>query len=156
MKKPRYYRQERVSLWRAAYWCYLGLFKPEKFLQLTSSQPALSRTEIRPEEPAKYAVRRALVQSLLWVVTSVLIGFAGGRLLLYWFGCAPPVGTLAIGSVGAGILLWATLFVRGWHILTMDVGRSPAELVDAWLFRCLYCVGTAVIIVSLSWQQCSA
>jgi hypothetical protein len=57
------------------------------------------------------------------------------------------VGVLQV--VGAAILLWATLFVRGWDIQTMG-GVSLTERVNQWIYRLLYCLGTTVIVVSLA------
>jgi hypothetical protein len=47
------------------------------------------------------------------------------------------------------LLLWGTLFVRGWDIQTIG-GVTLVERVNHWIYRTLYCLGTAVFIFSLS------
>lgn len=59
-------------------------------------------------------------------------------------------GVLARGLqiFGATIVLWATLFVRGWEIQTIG-GITLTERVNRWIYRLLYCSGTAAIVASL-------
>ena len=45
-------------------------------------------------------------------------------------------------------MLWGTLFVRGWEIQTYS-GVTLVERVNRWLYRALYCSGTALIVASL-------
>ena len=50
---------------------------------------------------------------------------------------------------GATVLLGATLFVRGWDIQSWG-GVTLTERVNRWIYRFLYCLGTAVIVASLA------
>ena len=60
----------------------------------------------------------------------------------------PIVSFLQIG--GACLLLWGTLFVRGWDIQTyFDV--TLTERFNRWIYRTLCLVGTSLIICSLVW-----
>lgn len=47
---------------------------------------------------------------------------------------------------GAGILMWATFAIRGWEIQSID-GNTLGERVNQWIFRTLFIIGTAVVIV---------
>jgi hypothetical protein len=41
------------------------------------------------------------------------------------------------------------LFVRGWDIQTLG-GVTLTERVNRWIYRLLYCLGTAAIVTSLT------
>jgi len=62
-----------------------------------------------------------------------------------------PSGALITASqvFGAGLLLSGTLFVRGWEIQSWS-GVTLTERVNQWIYRFLYCTGTAVLIWSLA------
>ena len=77
--------------------------------------------------------------------TAVLIGKALGML-----GVDPNGKTPFVLQVAAAILLlWGTLFVGGWDIQSWG-GVTLTERVNRWLFRFMYCIGTAAVVVSLS------
>jgi len=94
-------------------------------------------------------VTRALWESLVLVLCSIAAGYLAGKVLgVMTHGVAPALaGWLQI--VGGAILLWATLFVRGWDIQSYG-GVTLTERVNRWVYRSLYCVGTAVIVASLA------
>ena len=52
--------------------------------------------------------------------------------------------------VAAGILLWATLFLRGWDIQSIG-GVTLTERVNQWWFRTAYWTGTAMLAASMMW-----
>jgi hypothetical protein len=85
----------------------------------------------------------------VWVLCSIAAGFLAGKLLGTVTGVAISglVGTLQI--TGATMLLWATLFVRGWDIQSWG-GVTLTERVNRWIYRVLYCLGTAAIVASLA------
>jgi hypothetical protein len=62
------------------------------------------------------------------------------------------IGFLQIA--GTGLLLWATLFVRGWEIQSWG-GNTLGERVNRWLYRALSFVGTLILVFALSLPQCS-
>jgi hypothetical protein len=80
------------------------VFRPEK---LELDEPEVERLEV---------VRRALVNSAGVVFVAVLLGWLIGSLLGDIFGCTTKGITNGLQIVGAGVLLWGTLFVRGWEI----------------------------------------
>lgn len=67
-------------------------------------------------------------------------------------GCSTPKLIAWLQIAGTCLLLWGTLFVRGWNIQTYG-GVTLTERVNQWLYRTLYCVGTAVLVSSLAWPQ---
>jgi hypothetical protein len=69
--------------------------------------------------------------------------------------CSTPQTVVWLQIVGAGLLLWGTLFVRGWEIQTYS-GVVFTERVNQWLYRFLYCTGTSVIVYSLAFLPCRA
>ncbi|MCB2071684.1 MAG: hypothetical protein KDF67_19690, partial [Ottowia sp.] len=100
-----------------------------------------------------HVVRRAFFQSLLLVLLSGSVGFVWGIGMHHLGRCATPPTVAWIQIVGAGMLLWGTLFVRGWEIETWS-GVSLTERVNQWLYRTLCCVGTALVVYSLAFPAC--
>lgn len=136
--------------------CVLFLFAPARFLEL-ETQDTVDRdsrpTQAQPPDARLRIIRRALIQSLLLVVGSGVAGAGFGLLLGRAFGCASGNAIAWSQAIAAGLLLWGTLFVRGWEIGTW-CGVTYTERVNQWLYRALYCVGTAALVMSLVWPQC--
>jgi drug/metabolite transporter (DMT)-like permease len=97
-------------------------------------------------------VSRAFWMSLVLVLVSALIGAAAGMVCGRVLGAASPRAISWLQIVGASMLLWGTLFVRGWEIQTYK-GQTLVERVNRWIYRALYCVGTAMLVSSLTWPQ---
>ena len=74
----------------------------------------------------------------------VFIGISGG----YIFGSASPKCISILQGTGTCILLWGTLFVRGYEITT-NKGQSFIEKVNQLIYRTLYCIGTVVLVSSV-------
>lgn len=153
--KPRYYQVTSVSFLRAAYLCALAVLAPARLAELNDADAKILAPTLDGaiSEPSAFVIRRAFWSSLVSVLASVLAGFLVGRVVSSVLGCAPLAAILVLGSAGAGILLWGTLYVRGWQVQTFK-GLSLNERVNAWLFRGMYCIGTAVVVWSISWPQC--
>ncbi len=94
-------------------------------------------------------IRRNLLTSFCIVAISMLAGFVAGRLYIELVGTATVFNAELLQYVGIGILLWATLGKLGWSIQTMDGGTVP-ELVNEWIFRALYVVGSFALALSAS------
>jgi hypothetical protein len=127
---------------RAAWLCCTAVFWPEK---LELGEPEAERLE---------PVRRALVNSAGVVFVAVLLGWLIGSLLGDIFGCTTKGITNGLQIVGAGVLLWGTLFVRGWEIQSFG-GETLPERVNRWIFRGLSFSGTAVFFCAIFWPQCA-
>ena len=80
---------------------------------------------------------------------SITIGYFAGRLTAVICGAPPHVVITAVQVLGAALLLWGTLFVRGWEIQSF-AGVTLSERVNQWLYRFLYCAGTIVVVWSLA------
>ena len=147
-------RPTPVSIGRAVWLCLLLLFAPRRFAQAEQEDNAVRENFTSPSEdfhPSK-VVRRAFFASLALVVVSGTFGYfigTGATSIV----CATSGGIAWLQIIGACMLLWGTLFVRGWEIQTYS-GVVLTERVNQWLYRFLYCVGTAVLVGSLAWQQC--
>jgi hypothetical protein len=102
-----------------------------------------------PEEPRGIKVTRGLWASLAWVVGSVASGYLIGKALGAVSGPQPTRLVAALQVFGAMVLLWATLFVRGWEIQSWG-GVTLTERVNRWIYRLLYCIGTAAIVASMA------
>jgi hypothetical protein len=145
-----------IKFFRAIQLCLLLLFAPTKFeaeekaynLELNSVSD-----KANPNCSSSSIVRHAFFYSALVVAVSGSVGYLFG-LILGVFSCATPKLIAWFQVVGACLLLWGTLFVRGWEIQSYG-GINLTERINQWLYRSLYCVGTAILICSLAWPQCS-
>jgi hypothetical protein len=136
--------------------CWLLIFTPKRFLdvQAEDTQARNAYLERIDEEPRAYIVRRAFLYSLLLVLTSGVLGYGVGVGLGLWFTCASSTYIMWLQIAGASLLLWGTLFIRGWEIQTY-AGVTFTERVNQWIYRFLYFVGTATIVCSLAWSPCT-
>lgn len=148
-------RPTPVGFLRAAHLCLLLVFSPARFIKAEEADRKARNNYIEsvPSVNRAYVIRRAFFESLLLVLASGTAGYLGGRLMNSVGRCATP-GTVAwLQIVGACILLWGTLFVRGWEVQSHS-GVLPSERVNQWLYRFLYCIGTAVVVYSVSFSAC--
>jgi hypothetical protein len=140
-----------VSLATAIWLCLLAVFAPDRFKKWEEADTAvLEKKPNAPDIGRVHIVRRALLGSLGLVLLSSLIGYVVGWSLTAAgiFACKGTVSSLQV--LGAAILLWATLAVRGWDIQTF-ASVTLSERVNQWIYRFLYCLGTATIVLSISW-----
>lgn len=150
-------RPTPIGWFRAAKISLLLLFAPSKFIEAEEQDIAERNGYVGGNKPPHraYIVRRAFLTSMLLVVFSAAIGWGTARLAVAFGQCATTQTTIWLQVLGAGILLWGTLFVRGWEIQTFS-GVVFTERVNQWLYRFLYCVGTAVVVFSLLFPQCKS
>lgn len=151
----RYYRGTPTSLWRVFYLCALAVCCPSKLAAENEKdlKVLVPTFEGAQREAGASVIFRAFWYSFAAVGGSMALGFAFGYCSPRLFGCASSNSVVLLGSVGAGALLWGTLFVRGWQVQTFK-GVSLLERVNQWLYRCLYCAGTVIIVWSVSWGAC--
>lgn len=127
-------------------------FRPRVFVrEAVRHDRSLRAAKRRPQRAESVRkMRSAFGWSAIMVAASTLIGAAVGRALLYALG-APSVGQMALLQLLSGaLLLWATLSLLGWEIQSWK-GRTLAERVNRGIFRCGYCLGTAILAASLTW-----
>jgi len=144
----------RVTFLRAIELCVLLLVAPNKFSGEEDADNKLLSERRGPRQPEDGAsvVRGAFWGSLRLVSTSGLVGGLAGVALSRLCGSPTPGVILALQLTGALVLLWGTVFVRGSEIDTWS-GVTLTERVNRWLYRSLYWIGTATIVLSLVWPQ---
>lgn len=149
-------RPTKLSLVKAIWVCLLLLFSPSRFAkeEEADTKARASLDKISEPTPPSLHVRRAFGKSFLLVATSAALGYFLG-ITLQFAGCASSQAIAWLQIAGACLLLWGTLFVRGWEIQTY-CGVTLTERVNQWLYRFLYCSGTTVLVLSLAWPTCSA
>jgi len=145
-------RLTKVGFLRALYLCVFSIFYPQKLVEAERSDEEVRQNFSQPPplpEPRALKLRRAFWVSLVLVLCSIVAGYSAGKIVGAVSGPATSrlVGGLQI--VGATLLLWATLFVRGWDIQSIG-GVTLTERVNQWIYRSLYCLGTAVVVASLA------
>lgn len=134
--------------------CLLLLCAPHRFIE-AELQDAAARnnyTGHAEQEHRAFVVRKAFARSAALVAASAAVGYGSG-LLTSAAACATSTTIAFLQVIGACLLLWGTLFVRGWEIQTSS-GVQFTERVNKWLYRFLYCLGTAVVVCSLAWRPC--
>ena len=144
-------RLTKIGPLRALQLCAFGAFSPRRLVEAERGDEEVRKRLPQPpppEEPRAFKVRRAVWGSLVWVLCSIAAGYIGGRLLGTVSGQASDVLVRVLQVFGATILLWATLFVRGWDLQSFG-GVTLTERVNRWIYRLLYCLGTAAIVASL-------
>ena len=135
--------------------CVVLLANPKKFDEIQEADQAArgSYNETASDKSSSELVRSAFFTSLALVLLS---GAAGSVVAIGMNGlsfCATTMNAPTLQVISAGLLLWGTLFVRGWEIQTSS-GVQLVERVNQWLYRSLYCIGTAVFVYSLVFTPC--
>ncbi|MBK7646146.1 MAG: hypothetical protein IPJ12_03035 [Betaproteobacteria bacterium] len=144
-------RPTKISFFKAVYYCFLAIVMPQRFVAEETADNALLNA-LAPQEPEERALklRHALFKAFQLVFASGIFGVVIGLLAHRFCGPASSNTIAALQIIGALILLWGTLAVRGWDIQTYG-GVTLTERVNQWIYRFLYCCGTAVLVLSLSW-----
>ena len=149
-------RLTKINFWRAMWLILMAVIAPKKFIKEQEKDNEERKNFPTPPPPSEHnvmCVRRAFWSSLLLVIASALFGYGVGFIVNYFFGCFEKIIINIFQIIGASLLLWATLFVRGWDIQTHG-GVTLAERVNRWIFRALYCIGTALIVSSFALSVC--
>lgn len=131
--------------------CLLGIFAPKRLIEEQDKDNERQKqfSQVSEGQPSAMVLCRAFWCSLILVILSCAIGFGAGRLPGGYLAPVNPRFVIVMQSAGAMMLLWGTLYVRGWDIQTCG-GVTLVERVNHWIYRTLYCLGTAVFIFSLS------
>jgi hypothetical protein len=141
-----------IRLGRKIVLCFQTIFTPGRMEAAEQKDNELRKTLPPAVEPHRaYVVRKAFWSALGLVVAAVLAGLVGGWVLALLVGRPTDRIITGLQISGAGLLLWGTLFVRGWDIQTIG-GVTLTERVNQWIYRFLYFVGTAVLTLSVAWQ----
>ena len=144
-------RLTKIGPFRAVVLCVFAGFCPRRLVE-AEHDDEMSRNRLPqpppPEEHRAIRVKRALWASLAWVLGSIALGYFCGKVLGRISGPGPAWMLAALQIFGATVLLWATLFVRGWDIQSWG-GVTLTERVNRFIYRLLYCFGTAAIVASL-------
>lgn len=149
-------RPTPVSFIRAVQLCLLLLLAPERFIAAEKEDiGARNNYKDRPATLERAnVVRRAFRSSFLLIVLFGAVGLGAGKLMSALGRCATPETVMWLQIVGGCLLLWGTLFVRGWEIQTYS-GVVFTERVNQWLYRFLCCVGTSVAVYSVAFSSCT-
>lgn len=145
-------RPTKLNLLFKCYLCFLAIFAPARFIieEKRDDEKRKSFPKQEEREHKVFIVRRAFWNSLLLIVMFGGMGCLAGFFLKAMLGEPSKNVISVIQVVGASLLLWGTLFVRGWEIQTY-CGVTLGERVNQWLYRGLYCVGTSIVVASLVW-----
>lgn len=152
----------------------LLVFCPSRFVQFATEQTI--KTEFKcneqlrksfPDEKLPYekyrefeegtrkstnTIRHSFAVGFGWVLVAVVGGLCIGQLLSCIIGLAPKLLIAGLQLLAAGIILGATLSFVGQEIETYG-GQTLPEKVNRSLYRSLYIIGTAILVISLTWPQ---
>ena len=140
----------KVSFLRAVRICFLAVFWPKRLEELEEEEAPKLDAAPADEETRIRKVHHAFWTSFILILGFGAIGISAGLLLKCYYGSPSTFAINVLQIIGAGLLLWGTLFVRGFEIQSF-ASVTLGERVDKWLYRTMYCIGTAVIICSLAW-----
>ncbi|MDD3374432.1 MAG: hypothetical protein PHY73_01745 [Candidatus Omnitrophica bacterium] len=143
----------KVNFFFAMYLCLLAIFWPKKLVEKEKEDNA-RRNDVSTDEDREsnaYIVNRAFWNSFGLILVFGLSGALTGKLLFCKYGQAGSITIITQQIIGACLLLWGTLFVRGWEIQTYK-GVTLTERVNQWIYRTMYCLGTAILVCSIVWS----
>lgn len=127
-------------------------FSKKKFERMqeddNSKRESLPEKDISTIEMQIIIVRRALFQSLILVLISLLFAFFIYFVIPEHYVLKETLIPLILQLSGALLLLWATLFVRGWEIQTYS-GVTLIERVNRWIFKSMYFIGTISLLLGI-------
>lgn len=129
--------------------CFLVIVSPAKFLQQQKEMASILGVTTASDDTSAQKVHEAFWISLWLVLGSGIVGGAVAEATAgYINGVVSPHVISGLQVAGALLLLWGTLFVRGWEIQTFK-GSTLIEQVNQWIYRFLYFFGTALFVASL-------
>lgn len=140
-----------VSFFEAIWLCCVAIASPASFDAFERED--MKALQSQPDAVERYridAVRKALGEALIWGSSAALTGFAIGWSAVRIFGPS-GAGVMAFAVAGAAVLLWATFAIKGWEIETWG-NATLTERVNRWIFRGLYWIGTALLVIAASWN----
>jgi hypothetical protein len=132
--------------------CVLVIVSAPRFLAFQRSHATSLGINPASDDDSAHIVHRAFWVSLTLVVVSAVLGAVVGATAGDILGPVTSRHIAILQVIGALLLLWGTLFVRGWQIQTYE-GTTVIERINQWIYRALYCVGTVVLVASLVWPQ---
>lgn len=149
-------RPTPVSFIRAIQLCLMLLFVPKSFIaaEKEDTDARNNYTDSHATVERAHLVRRAFRSSFLLIVLFGVVGLGAGKLMNAVGRCATPDTVLWLQIAGGCLLLWGTLFVRGWEIQSFS-GVVLTERVNQWLYRFLCCVGTSVTLYAVAFTACT-
>jgi hypothetical protein len=117
-----------IGLGRKLVLCFQVIFAPGTMLAAELKDNEARKAFPSPDKPphVAYIVRRAFWTALGVVIGAIFFGLICGRVLRAFIGTPTPEVVTWLQIIGAGLLLWGTLFVRGWEIQSYggDVDRA--------------------------------
>ena len=146
-------RSTKLKLKKIVFLCFLAILNPKKIILEEEKDTEIKKSFPNPEEKEShriYVVVKAFWISLIFIILSATVGAIAGTILKLTFS-NPSAGIISfLQIIGACLLLWGTLFIRGWEIQTY-CGVTLTERINQWIYRGLYFIGTSIIICSLIW-----
>lgn len=110
-KKPT-----KVSFIQAIKYCLLAIFRPQRLIELEKEDSVLLESQENDTEHRVLKVHNAFRSSFLLIVFFAALGIFVGYILNHIYGSPSKYSVNILQIVGAGLLLWGTLFVRGFEI----------------------------------------
>lgn len=140
-------RQLLLDLWHAA----VLIACPARFVKMERRwyrQIRQERASVQTVARRTKMVRRVLFCTGLTVLFATLLGYAAAQAVRSEGWKFDQVQQWWMQGGSAALLLWGTLFVRGWDIQTFG-GRTLLERANRTIYVLLYFIGTAAGVFSL-------
>lgn len=145
-------RPTKLKFFYKVFLCFLAVFNPKRLIEEEKKDSDVRKGFSGKEEKelGVYIVNRAFWSSLGLIIIFSLAGALLGKILAHQYGQPANWLITLLQILGASLLLWGTLFVRGWQIQTF-CGVTLTERVNLWIYRALYCIGTSILICAIVW-----
>lgn len=145
-------RPTKLRLLYKIYLCFLAIFNPKNLIEEEKKDNDIRKgfSDKEEKEHGAFIVNRAFWSSLGLIIVFGLLGALVGKMLAFLYSQPANWMIVLLQIIGASLLLWGTLFVRGWQIQTY-CGVTLTERVNLWLYRALYCIGTSILICAIVW-----
>jgi hypothetical protein len=145
-------RPSKLPFLKIVHLCFLAIVNKRQFIKEENKDNEI-RSRYPPEEEKPhgiYIVVKAFWKSLFVIISSAIVGAILGFMLRFYFFDPSSIMISMLQIIGACLLLWGTLFIRGWEIQTY-CSVTLTERINQLLYRGLYCLGTIIMICSLIW-----
>jgi hypothetical protein len=142
----------KIGFFKAIHLVLLAIFSPKDFELIEAGDMSRIKKLKKQEISRIRIIRRAMFWSFIIVSISFIIGFFIALLLNILIGKVNHTVIVILQILGGLIILWATLFLRGWDIQTF-VGTTLSERVNSWIYRFAYCLGTIILVISFFLQS---
>ena len=139
----------KIQFYKKLYYAFLLIFNVNEFILIENDHNnRLPQRDRHSDPPRAKKLRTALINSFLIVTAAGIIGFLTSLVMNISNYKLTQTGKIILQFSSALVLLWGTLFLRGWEIQSYN-GETLTERINQFIYRSLYFIGTVLIVLTL-------